>query len=88
MAGWATLWLGGLTTLAVLLTPPGACLDPHPVARRPSGRAAARTAGGLEWRRLTSHWSRMVRALNDGVLSLKDRDFSMSVTGTTHDETR
>ena len=28
----------------------------------------------------------MVRALNDGVLSLKDRDFSMSVTCTTRDE--
>ena len=35
---------------------------------------------------LTSHWSRMVRAVNDGVLSLKDRDFSMSVTCTSRDE--
>jgi two-component system nitrogen regulation sensor histidine kinase NtrY len=36
--------------------------------------------------RLTARWSRMARALNDGVLSLKDRDFSVSVTRATNDE--
>jgi nitrogen fixation/metabolism regulation signal transduction histidine kinase len=36
--------------------------------------------------RLTSRWSRMARALNDGVLSLRDRDFSVGVTRASDDE--
>src|SRR5262249_8132334 len=35
---------------------------------------------------LTARWSRTARALNDGLLSLKDRDFSVSVTQVTADE--
>ena len=86
MAGWATLWLGGIAR--------------SPYSSRSLARAwipipwlagllvALLLAPLVAWSgaRLTSHWSRMARALNDGVLSLKDRDFSMSVTRTTHDE--
>ena len=86
MAGWATLWLGGIATLAVLLTLVARAWIPIPWL---AGLLVALLLAPLvAWSgtRLTSHWSRMVRALNDGVLSLKDRDFSLSVTGTTRDE--
>jgi two-component system nitrogen regulation sensor histidine kinase NtrY len=36
--------------------------------------------------RLTARWSRTTRALTDGLASLRDRDFSVSVTRTTRDE--
>ena len=86
MAGWATLWLGGIATLAVLLTLVARAWIPIPWLA--GFLVALLLAPLVAWSgaRLTSQWSRMVRALNDGVLSLKDRDFSMSVTGTTHDE--
>jgi len=86
MAGWATLWLGGIATLAVLLTLVARAWIPIPWL---AGLLVALLLAPLvAWcgLRLTSQWSRMVRALNDGVLSLKDRDFSLSVTGTTRDE--
>ena len=86
MAGWATLWLGGIATLAVLLTLVARTLIPIPWL---AGLVVAAILAPLvAWSgaRLTAQWSRMVRALNDGVLSLKDRDFSMSVTETTRDE--
>ena len=86
MAGWATLWLGGIALLAVLLALARARLHRFPVAGRPARRAGARAARGLERRRLATRWSRMARALNDGILSLKDRDFSVSVTRATRDE--
>ena len=35
---------------------------------------------------LTARWGRMARALNDGIMSLKDRDFSVSVRAATRDE--
>lgn len=86
MSGWATLWLGGIAALAVLLSLLASAWIPIPWL---AGLLVALLLAPLvAWSgaRLTSHWSRMARALNDGVLSLKDRDFSMSVTGTTHDE--
>ena len=35
---------------------------------------------------MTARWRRTIHALNDGILSLKDRDFSVSVTRVTADE--
>jgi nitrogen fixation/metabolism regulation signal transduction histidine kinase len=86
MAGRATLWLGGIALLGVLVTLLArSFIDTGWLA----GVAAALVlvpvvawSGG----RLTSRWSRMARALNDGVMSIKDRDFSMSVTRATRDE--
>jgi len=86
MAGWATLWLGGVAALGVVLTLIARSLIPIPWL---AGLLAALLLAPLvAWSgtRLTAHWSRTVRAVNDGVLSLKDRDFSMSVTCTTRDE--
>ena len=86
MAGWATLWLGGIAVLAVLLTLLARSWIPIPWLA--GLLVAALLAPLVAWSgtRLTSQWSRMVRALNDGVLSLKDRDFSVNVTRTARDE--
>jgi len=86
MAGWATLWLGGIAMLAVLLTLLARTWIPIPWLA--GLLVAALLAPLVAWSgtRLTSQWSLMVRALNDGVLSLKDRDFSVNVTRTARDE--
>ena len=86
MAGWATLWLGGIATLAVLLTLVARALIPIPWLAGLVVVAILAPLVAWSGARLTAQWSRMARALNDGVLSLKDRDFSMSVTETTRDE--
>ena len=86
MAGWATLWLGGVALLGVVLTLVARSFIPIPwLAGLLVGLILAPL---IAWSgtRLTAHWSRTVRAVNDGILSLKDRDFSMSVTCTTRDE--
>jgi nitrogen fixation/metabolism regulation signal transduction histidine kinase len=86
MAGRATLWLGGIALLGVLVTLLArSFIDSAWLA----GVAAALILVPLAaWggSRLTGRWSRMTRALNDAVMSIKDRDFSMSVTRATDDE--
>ena len=86
MAGWATLWLGGIALAA---------LGAHSVARHfiESPWMAAVVAALVltplvAWSgtMLAARWSHMARALNDGIASLKDRDFSVSVTRATQDE--
>jgi two-component system nitrogen regulation sensor histidine kinase NtrY len=86
MAGWATAWLGGIA-LATLVA--------YAIARHfidspwMAGVVAALALTPLvAWSgtRLSGRWSRMARALSDGIASLKDRDFSISVTRATHDE--
>jgi len=86
MAGWATLWLGGIGLLAVVLTITLRALVPVPWLA--AALAALLLTPLVAWSgtRLTARWSRTARALNDGVLSLKDRDFSVSVTRATDDE--
>ncbi len=86
MAGWATLWLGGIALLAVLVTVSLRSLID--IAWLAAALSALLLAPVVAWSgaRLTSRWSRTARALNDGVLSLKDRDFSVSVTRATEDE--
>jgi two-component system, NtrC family, nitrogen regulation sensor histidine kinase NtrY len=86
MAGRATLWLGGIALLGVLMTLVArSFIDTVWLA----GVAAALVLVPLAaWSggRLVARWSRMTRALDDAVMSLKDRDFSMSVTRATGDE--
>jgi nitrogen fixation/metabolism regulation signal transduction histidine kinase len=86
MAGWATLWLGGIAVAA---------LGAHATARHfiESPWMAAVVAALVltplvAWSGtiLAARWSHMARALNDGITSLKDRDFSVSVTRATQDE--
>ena len=86
MAGWASLWLGAIAILAVCLTLIASTLIGIPWL---AGLLVALLLAPLiAWSgaQLTARWSRMVRALSDGVLSLKDRDFSVSVTPVTSDE--
>ena len=86
MAGWATLWLGGIALLTILS---------YMVAKQyiASPWMAAVAAGLVitplvAWAgsMIASRWSRMALALADGIASIKDRDFSVSVTRATRDE--
>jgi len=86
MAGRATLWLAGIAILGVCLT-----LVAHSFIDIPwlAGLLVALLLAPLiAWsgRQLTDRWSRTASALNDGILSLKDRDFSVSVTEVSRDE--
>ncbi|MEO8016237.1 MAG: ATP-binding protein [Pseudomonadota bacterium] len=86
MAGWATLWLGGIASLSVIVF----VAVQHFIAS--PWLAAVVTALVLtpliSWSGtvVTTRWARMARALADGIASLKDRDFSVSVTPVTRDE--
>ncbi len=86
MAGWATLWLAGIAVLAIALTLIALWL--MPVSWLALMFVALVLVPVLAWSgaRLTGRWSRMARALNDGVMNLKDRDFSVSVRPLTSDE--
>jgi len=86
MAGWATLWLGGMAVLGVTIT--FAALRLIDIPWLAAVVALLLLAPLVAWSgsRLTARWSRSTRALTDGVLSIKDRDFSVSVTQATADE--
>jgi two-component system nitrogen regulation sensor histidine kinase NtrY len=86
MAGWATLWLGGIAALGVLLTLVAHAFIPIPWLAGLLVLTLLAPLVAWSGARLTAQWSRMTRAVNDGILSLKDRDFSVSVTQTTRDE--
>ena len=86
MAGRATAWLAATAAAGILLT-----LALHwfiGIYWLAAVIAALLMAPLVAWggSRLTAHWSRTARALSDGVLSLKDRDFSVSVTRASNDE--
>jgi two-component system, NtrC family, nitrogen regulation sensor histidine kinase NtrY len=86
MAGWATLWLGAIAALAVCLTLMARWFIGIPWL---AGLIVALLLAPLvAWSgtQITARWSRTARALNDGILSLRDRDFSVSVTQVTADE--
>jgi len=86
MAGWATLWLAGIAVLAVALAL--LALELIPITWLALALVALVLAPVVAWSgaRLTARWSRMAHALNDGIMNLKDRDFSVSVRSVTHDE--
>ena len=86
MGGRATLWLGGSALLGVLVTLLARSLIDSAWLAGVVAALVLVPLVALSGSRLTDRWSRMTRALNDGVMSLKDRDFSMSVTRATDDE--
>src|SRR5690348_6789465 len=86
MAGRATLWLAGMALLGVALTLLFLRLIDLPWLAVLTAVLLLAPIVAWSGSRLTSHWSRTSRALNDAVLSLKDRDFSVSVTQATGDE--
>jgi two-component system, NtrC family, nitrogen regulation sensor histidine kinase NtrY len=86
MAGRATLWLGGIALLGVLVTVLAISLVDRLWLAGVLATLVLVPLVAWSGSRLTARWSRMTRALNDGMLSIKDRDFSMSVTRATDDE--
>jgi len=86
MAGRATAWLGGIALAAL-----GALATARHFIESPwmAAVAAAIVLTPLvAWSgtMLAARWSNMTKALTNGIESLKDRDFSVSVTRATHDE--
>ena len=86
MAGWATLWLGliALATLTAYMVA-NHFVDSPWMAAVAAGLVITPLvawAGTM----IATRWSRMARALADGIASIKDRDFSVSVTRATRDE--
>jgi nitrogen fixation/metabolism regulation signal transduction histidine kinase len=86
MAGWATLWLGGVALVSLItLFIAQQFIEALWLA---AVVAALVLMPFISWAgtMLTTRWSRTARALVDGIASIKDRDFSMSVTQATPDE--
>jgi nitrogen fixation/metabolism regulation signal transduction histidine kinase len=86
MAGWVTLWLGGIALTGVGLTWAALVLiEPRWIAIL---FALLVLTPLVAWvgSVITTRWSRTARALADGLSSLKDRDFSVSVKRATADE--
>lgn len=86
MAGRATLWLGSIALLGVLAALLARSYIDSPWMAGVTAALILVPLAAWSGSRLTGRWSRMTRALNDGVMSIKDRDFSMSVTRATQDE--
>ena len=86
MAGWVTLWLGVVALAAIAIaTTASAFIESRALAAVAAGLVVTPLVAWLG-SRITSRWSRTARALADGVASLRDRDFSISVTRTSNDE--
>jgi nitrogen fixation/metabolism regulation signal transduction histidine kinase len=86
MAGWATLWLAVVALLGALaFTLAAHYIDSRWLAAVVSALALTPL---IAWAgtAMTRRWSQVARALTDGISSLKDRDFSVSVTKRTADE--
>jgi two-component system, NtrC family, nitrogen regulation sensor histidine kinase NtrY len=86
MAGWVSLWLGGIAVSAMGVTYAArAWIDSPWIAAVAAGLVLTPL---VAWcgTIVTRRWSRMARALGDGILSIKDRDFSTSVTRASNDE--
>jgi nitrogen fixation/metabolism regulation signal transduction histidine kinase len=86
MAGRATLWLGSTALLCLIA---GSVAQHFVTSPWLAALIAALVltpfvawAGSV----LAIRWTRTVQALTDGIISIKDRDFSVSVTRATNDE--
>jgi nitrogen fixation/metabolism regulation signal transduction histidine kinase len=86
MAGWATLWLAGIATCGILVHYYLVFLLPVPWLATAASVAVVIALSAWSGSLLTRRWSSMSRALTDAISSLRDRDFSMSVTRATGDE--
>jgi nitrogen fixation/metabolism regulation signal transduction histidine kinase len=86
MAGWVSLWLGGVAATAIAATYAAqAWIESDALAAVVAALVLTplvAVAGAL----ITRRWSATARALGDGILSIKDRDFSTSVTRASNDE--
>jgi two-component system nitrogen regulation sensor histidine kinase NtrY len=86
MAGWVSLWLGGIAGTAIAATCAAlAWIESDAMAAVVAALVLTplvATAATI----VTRRWSATARALGDGILSIKDRDFSTSVTRASSDE--
>jgi nitrogen fixation/metabolism regulation signal transduction histidine kinase len=60
----------------------------HPLAALLAGLLAATPPGVWLARRMTGPWVRVLRAVRDGIVSLRDRDFSVSIGATADPDLR
>jgi len=86
MAGRATCWLAGIAILGVLLGIAARSFVDLPWLATLIALLLLAPLVAFASTRLTARWSQMSRALTDGLFSIKDRDFSVSVTRATSDE--
>jgi two-component system nitrogen regulation sensor histidine kinase NtrY len=86
MAGWATAWLGGVAIAGLAALTIARYFIESPWMAAVAAALILMPLVAWSGTILAARWSRMARALNDGIASLKDRDFSVSVTRATHDE--
>jgi two-component system nitrogen regulation sensor histidine kinase NtrY len=86
MAGWATLWLAGTALLSVFAYSLTLRFVSPPWMAGVVAFLALTPLTAWAGTRLVARWSRTARALADGIASIKDRDFSVSVTRVSHDE--
>jgi two-component system, NtrC family, nitrogen regulation sensor histidine kinase NtrY len=86
MAGWVALWLGGVALGGVAVTTAAFELIESRGIAVVSALLVLVPAVAIGASVVTTRWSRTARALTDGIASLRDRDFSMSVTRATGDE--
>jgi two-component system nitrogen regulation sensor histidine kinase NtrY len=86
MAGRATLWLGGVALASVATLTAARHFIESPWVAAVAAALVLTPLVAWSGTFLATRWSHMARALNDGILSLKDRDFSVSVTRATNDE--
>ena len=86
MAGRATLWLGGAALGGVFVHLLAQHIIPVPWIAAVSATLVSVALAAWAGSTLTRRWSGMARALADGISSLRDRDFSVSVTRATRDE--
>ncbi len=86
MAGWATLWLAGTALLGMFAYSLTLRFVSPPWMAGVVALLALTPLTAWAGTRLVARWSRTARALADGIASIKDRDFSVSVTRVSHDE--
>ncbi len=86
MAGWVALWLAGVALAGVGVTAAALALVESRAIALVCALLVLVPAVAVGASIVTTRWSRTARALTDGITSLRDRDFSVSVTRATNDE--
>jgi two-component system nitrogen regulation sensor histidine kinase NtrY len=86
MAGWVTLWLAGIALAGVGVHALAHEHIPIPWLAVVVAMLVVVILAAWAGSYVTQRWSRMAQALADGIASLRDHDFSVSVTRATGDE--
>jgi nitrogen fixation/metabolism regulation signal transduction histidine kinase len=86
MAGRATLWIGAAALAGVFAHLLARHFIPVPWIAAVCAALVSVTLAAWAGSTLPRRWSGMARAVADGISSLRDRDFSVSVTRATRDE--